>query len=202
MPHNLQNGLVVNSCYATPKARRVLIILLNITDQNIWLRQPLLATALSEVELEPQQYCVDMSHEGDEVIMSFHPAIPHKGKEPVRSNMVEVEQNYMEPKEDTSSVDYPKYMERPNTGKDLKRKLQLPFKFNLGGAPFTREQQDQILNLVYDNQQVFSLHDDDLGFCDKITRTIPTITDKPVYFPHYTILCHLQGEVCKCLDTR
>ena len=54
--HNLPHSLVVNSCCVTPKARRVPVILINITDQNIWVRQPLLATELFEVEVEPQQY--------------------------------------------------------------------------------------------------------------------------------------------------
>ena len=35
----------------------------------------------------------------------------------------------------------------------LKKEIEwLPFKFNLGDAPFTKEQQDQLLNLIYDNQ--------------------------------------------------
>ena len=48
---------------------------------------------------------------------------------------------------------------------------------------------------------MFSLHDEDLGFCSKLTHTIPITTDKPVYLPHRTILQQLQGEVCKSLDT-
>ena len=44
--HNLPHGLVVNSCCVTPKARRVPVILINITDQNIWVRKPFLAKEL------------------------------------------------------------------------------------------------------------------------------------------------------------
>ena len=77
----------------------------------------------------------------------------------------------------------------------------LPFKFNLGDAPFNKEQQDQLLNLIYDHKEVFSLHNEDLGFCDKLAHTITTTTDKPVYLPHRTIPKQLQGEVSKCLDT-
>ena len=51
--HNLPHGLVVNSCCIKPKARRVPVILINTTDQNIWVRQPLLAAELFEVEVEP-----------------------------------------------------------------------------------------------------------------------------------------------------
>ena len=39
--HNLPHGLVVNSCCVIPKARRVQVILINTTGQNIWVRQPL-----------------------------------------------------------------------------------------------------------------------------------------------------------------
>ena len=58
-----------------------------------------------------------------------------------------------------------------------------------------------MLNLVYDNQQVFSLCDGDLGFCNKFTHTILTTTDMPIYLPYRTMQWQLQGEVCKCLDT-
>ena len=49
--------------------------------------------------------------------------------------------------------------------------------------------------------EVFSLHDEDLGFCDQIKHTIPMTMDKPVYLAHCTIPPWLQGEVHKCLDT-
>ena len=49
---------------------------------------------------------------------------------------------------------------------------------------------------------MFSLHDEDLGFCSKLAYTIPTMTDRPVYLPHRTIPWQLQSEVHKCLDTR
>ena len=45
------------------------------------------------------------------------------------------------------------------------------------------------------------LHDEDLGFCEKIKHTIPMTLDKPVYVLHCTTPQQLQGEVHKCLDT-
>ena len=57
------------------------------------------------------------------------------------------------------------------------------------------EQQKWFLNLVYDHQTVFSLHDEDLGLCDQLKHTIPTTTDKPIYFLHQTIPVQLQMEV-------
>ena len=62
-------------------------------------------------------------------------------------------------------------------------------------------QQIRFLELIYDNQSVFSLCDEDLGLCDCLKHTIPTTMDKPVYLPHQTIQDQLQAEVHKCLDT-
>ena len=64
-----------------------------------------------------------------------------------------------------------------------------------------QDQQSQFINLVYDNKEAFSLHDEDLGYCDLIKHTILTLTKKPVYLPHCTIPRQLQGEVQKSLDT-
>ena len=63
------------------------------------------------------------------------------------------------------------------------------------------KQQKQFLNLIYDYQIVFSLHDEDLGLCDQLKHTILTTTDKPIYLPHQTIPVQLQREVQECLDT-
>ena len=80
--------------------------------------------------------------------------------------------------------------------------VHLPFKLNMGTTvEMTHEQQSQFINIIYDHPEVFSLHDEDLGFCDKIKHTIPTTSDRPVHLPHCTILPQLLGEVHKCLDT-
>ena len=64
----------------------------------------------------------------------------------------------------------------------------LPFKLNLGDeAKLTHIQQGWVIDLIYDHPEVFSLHDEDLGFCDRIRHTIPTTMDKPVYLVHHTI---------------
>ena len=65
----------------------------------------------------------------------------------------------------------------------------------------THEQQSQFINIIYDHPEVFSLHDEDLGFCDKIKHTIPMTSDRPVYLLHCTIPTQMLGKVCKCLDT-
>ena len=68
---------------------------------------------------------------------------------------------------------------------DFKKEIErLPFKMKIGEVEMTREQQVRFINLVYDNQYVFSLHDEDLGYCDRLKHTIPMTTDKPIYLPH------------------
>ena len=64
----------------------------------------------------------------------------------------------------------------------------------------SRAQQVRFLELIYDNQVVFLLCDEDLGLCDCLKHTIPITMDKPVYLPHRTIPVQLQAEVQKCLD--
>ena len=64
----------------------------------------------------------------------------------------------------------------------------------------TRVKQVRFLELIYDNQIVFLLCDEDLGLCDCLKHTIPVTTDKPVYLPHRTIPVQLQAEEQKCLD--
>ena len=61
--------------------------------------------------------------------------------------------------------------------------------------------QKHFLKLIYDHQGIFSLCDEDLGLCDHLKHTILTMTMKPIYLPHPTILVQLQTEVRKCLDT-
>ena len=65
----------------------------------------------------------------------------------------------------------------------------------------SKSQQVRFLELIYDNQSVFSLCNEDLGLCDCLKHTIPTMMLKPVYFLHHTIPVQLQAEVHKCLDT-
>ena len=65
----------------------------------------------------------------------------------------------------------------------------------------TLDQQSQFINLTYDYLEVFSLHVEDLGFCNKIKHTILMTLDRPVYLLHCTIPSQLLGEVHKCLDT-
>ena len=93
------------------------MILINTSDQNIWVRQPLLATELFEVEVEPQQYHTELNHEGHEIVISFMLAPPGEDQEQLENNAVELEENPDPPKEDNLPVQHPKFRERPDTGK-------------------------------------------------------------------------------------
>ena len=67
---------------------------------------------------------------------------------------------------------------RSNTNKeyDFNEDIEwLQFQINLGNDPFTKQNQDWLFNLAYDNQQIFSLHDKDLD--NKLTHTITSILD-------------------------
>ena len=71
----------------------------------------------------------------------------------------------------------------------------------MGDVPSDKEHQAKFIDLIYSNQGVFSLHDEDLGYCNWLAHTIPTSTNKPVYLLHRKVPRPCQGEVCECLNT-
>ena len=99
----------------------------------------------------------------------------------------------------------PKFVPQPNFNDpefDFKQELsQLPFPVNMGEVNMNELQKKWFLELIYDNQSVFSLCDEDLGLCDHLKHTIPMTMDRPIYLPHCMIPVQLQAEVRKCLDT-
>ena len=197
--NNLPSGVVVNHSYATSKAGQVAVILINTTSRNIWICQPLLAAKIFEVELHPWQCNSILHKEGNTIKVGFQPVVPLEVEGDLQTNQVEVEvKEQEEPTEEESIPPLPSFGPRPDTTQDYDFKdvvEKLPFKFNLGDAPFSKEQKDDLLNLIYDHQKVFLLHNEDLGFCTKLAHSIATMTEKPVYLPHRTIPRQLQGEV-------
>ena len=199
--HSLPQGIVVNRCVATVKSRSVPVILINTTKQNVWLWQPLLAAELYTVEYYPVEHQADIEGEGDIANVSFLPVVPNT----IRVQVEQVESTTA----DTSTPnpqEKPVFGPRPDTQAadfDFKAQVKcLPFKLNLGDeVQLTHVQQSRFIDLIYDHPKVFSLHDEDLGFCDWIKHMIPTTTEKPVYLALCTIPPQLQGEVHKCLDT-
>ena len=200
---NLPSGVILNRDYVRPgRSKQVPVILVNTNRYNVWIRQPLLAAELYEASTIPWDYEVIMSHEdgSDEVKFGFQP-VPD---ESVRAEIMAT-QTDTESSEGKGAGELPKFGKRPDTSSpdfDFQSEVnRLPFKLNLGEVELSREQEAKFIDIIYDYQSVFSLHDSDLGYCDRIKHTIPTTTDRPVYLPHRTIPVQLQAEVRKCLDT-
>ena len=142
-----------------------------------------------------------MDWEGENITIKFQSAPPQL----IDINGCQVEAGTIQPT--SPEIEKPEFGPRPDTTSatfDFKTETdQLPFQLNIGKeANLMWDQHSHLLNLVYDNKEVFSLHNEDLGYCDQIKHTIPTMIDNPVYLPHYTIPRQLQGEEYKCLDSR
>ena len=157
--------------------------------------QPLLAAGIYWVEHLPGDYWVEFHQQGKNIEVADIMATV---------NMVHNEPD-TKPSNEANKEPHPIFGPHPNTNVanfDFQKEVEhLAFKLNLGDIQLDKEQQARFINLVYSNQEVFSLHDEDLGYCNKLTHTIATSTDKPVYLPHRTISRQLQAEVCKCLNT-
>ena len=70
--NNLPMGVVVNWTMVTPtKSKTVPVTLLNTNSYNVWIWQSLLATDIVEVEHCPWDFHSTMSHDGDQVQVSF-----------------------------------------------------------------------------------------------------------------------------------
>ena len=147
------------------------------------------------------EHRADMERQGDNIQICFSPVAPNSIR--VRSEQVETVTPESDP---PASSEKPSFGPRPDVESenfDFKAEIDcLPFKLNMGTTvEMTHEQQSQFINIIYDHPEVFSLHDEDLDFCNKIKHTIPTTSDRPVYLLHCTIPSQLLGEVRKCFDT-
>ena len=74
--HNLPLDIVVNWCVAIPKARAILIIIINTNKFNVWVRQPLLAAKLYDAEYVQIEYRATMDWEGEDIKIRFQPVPP------------------------------------------------------------------------------------------------------------------------------
>ena len=203
---NLPMGVVVNRAMVTPKrSKKAPVILANTNSYNIWIRQPLLAADVVEVESCPWDYQTILSREDKNIKASFCRVPPPEVQKEVFSNAVVSKDSETVDENGTSGEKPKKFGPHPDFNSpnyDFDKELaRLPFLLNLGKVDLSKNQQVRFLELIYDNQSVFSLGDEDLGLCDHLKHTIPTTTDKPVYLPHRTIPVQLQAEVRKCLDT-
>ena len=72
--NNLPMGVMVNWTMVTPtKSKAVPVTLLNTNSYNVWIRQSLLAADIVEVEHCPWDFHSTMSHDGNQVQVSFCP---------------------------------------------------------------------------------------------------------------------------------
>ena len=204
--NNLPRGIMVNRTMVTPhKSKWVPVALMNTNTYNVWICQPLLAADIVEAKDCPWDYQPVMSHDGNDIKISFCP-VPSTGVqvEIMVASVTNAEPGTLEKKYEEGGERL-KFGSRPNFNNpnfNFKKELSwLPFPINIGEVGMTESQQKRLLKLIYDNQSVFSLCDEDLGLCDCLKHTIPTTTDKPIYLPHHMIPVQLQAEVGKCLDT-
>ena len=223
---NLPSGVAVNNTYVQPtKSGQITVCLQNTYEHNVWIRQTLYAGDLWDVDKEDWQYkpVLVKDAETNNITVNFQQVSPEYLREEIFSQAAEMfgpdktdkdeetktkeKQKESDPQttpKDSKDQEPPKFglhLDTSSADFDFKRELEhLPFTINIEEAPLSREQQNHIIDLIYD-YKVFSLYDGDLGFCDALIHSIPTITDKPVYLPHGQIPVQLQQEVRKCLES-
>ena len=176
--HNQPLGIVINRCVATTKAQSVPVILINTSKQNVWIWQPLLATELFTTDqISKIEHRSSMERKGDNINISFLPVTPDAIR--IQLEQVEVTSSNI-----THSItsDKAAFGPRLNTNAAdfyLEAEIDhLPFKLNMGtDAKMTHAQKSWFLSIIYDHPEVFPLHDEALGFCDKIKHTIPMTSD-------------------------
>ena len=224
---NLPSGVAVNNTYVQPtKSGQITVCLQNTNEHNMWIRQPLYAGDLWDIDKEDWQYKLVLvkDAETNNITVNFQQVPPEHLHEEIFSQATEMfgpnktdkdektktkeKQKESDPQKtpkDSADQEPPKFGLRLDTSSadfDFKRELEhLPFTINIGEAPLSREQQSCFIDLIYDYKELFSLYDGDLGFFDALIHSIPTITDKPVYLPHGQIPVQLQQEVRKCLES-
>ena len=192
----------------------------------MWIRQPVYAGDLWDVDKEVWEYepVLVKDTETNNITVKFQQVPPEHLREEIFSQAVEMfgpdktdkdgetktkeKEKESDPKttaKDSTDQQPPKFGPRPdtsNTDFDFKMELDhLPLTINIGKAPLSRKQQSHFIDLIYDYNEVFSLYNGDLGFCDALKHSIPTTMDKPVYLPHQHIPVQLQQEVRKCLES-
>ena len=207
---NLPSGIAVNNTYVQPtKSGQITVCLQNTNDHNVWIRQPLYAGDLSDVDKEDWEYKpvlvkdaktnnitvkfkqVPPEHLQEEIFSQaaemFGPDKTDKDKETKTKEKDQESDPQTTPKEnaDQEPPKFDPHLDTSSADFDFKMELEcLPFNINIGEAPLSREQQSHFIDLIYDYKEVFSLYDGDLGFCDALKHRIPTTTEKPVYLPH------------------
>ena len=208
--NNLPSGLVVNRTYVRPtKSNLVPVTLMNTNDYIT--RSGNHSLLMNCMKLMNRNGNMKLYSYKRKVLMIYRficsQFLQKTSKKILFPKLLKQDEQSETKEEDknTQEEPLPKFGPHPNFDdpnfnfkEELKR---LPFQLNLGEAPLSREQQIKFLTMIYDNQEVFSLHDGDLWHCDVLKHSIPVSSNKPVYLPHWAIPVQLQSEVRKCLDT-
>ena len=87
--NNIPTGIVVHSCCATPKPRKVAVILVNATNSNIRIWKSLLAVKMYEAEIELWHYYIKMDQKGEDIKITFWPISPPEIELELKVNHVE-----------------------------------------------------------------------------------------------------------------
>ena len=125
-----------------------------------------------EAEHCPWDYQSFLSHDGNEVKVTFHPTPMLEVQEEILSQSVsqvseEDSKDQSGTKEGGEKSEFGPQPDFNDPNFDFHKELKrLPFPLNLGEVKMSKEQQVRFLKLIYDNQVVFSLCDEDLGLCD------------------------------------
>ena len=145
--HNLPMGVIVNHTMVTPKwSKRVLVVLANTNSYNVWIRQPLLAANIVEVEFCPWDYQTILSRDGKNVKASFCRVPPPEVQEEVFThNVMSTENSDVVHENGTSGEKQKKFGPRPDFSSpdfDFVKELdRLPFPLNLGKVELLIDQQ-------------------------------------------------------------
>ena len=173
---NLPSGVAVNNTYVQPtKSGRITVCLQNTNDHNVWIRQPLYAGDLWDVDKEDWEYepVLVKDAETNNITVKFQQVPPEHICEEIFSQAAEMfgpdktdkdketetkekekESDPQPTSEDSANQEQPKFIPRPDTSSadfDFKSELdRLPFTINIGEAPLSREQQSRFIDLIYD----------------------------------------------------
>ena len=118
---NLLCGGSIKHTYVNPtKSRQVSVILLNTNTYNVWIRQPLYAATIWDVELKDWEYEPIMTKDKDldTVEIKLQQVLPEDLREEILSHAMEMEQEEDKPNgKDTSKdkVEKPLFSARPDT---------------------------------------------------------------------------------------
>ena len=87
--NNLPMGVMVNRIIITStKSKHIPAILMNTSSYNVWIHQSLLAANIVEADHCPWDYQSFLSHEGNEVKVTFHPVPSSQVQEEILSSAI------------------------------------------------------------------------------------------------------------------